>query len=170
MGKFVGVSVVLFVLAVVFVGLTQGSEMAAIFGAFGALPWLQKIAWAVIVLVPLVMLPFAVWLWDRLVRQQQTGTALQQRLDGVRASVKEATKAQLDSEADVQRLTRSDPEDAIAALQRRVGEAERFAHIQQSRNAIADLDSRVATIRTQQQTLKERLAPVLDTRRSIESF
>ena len=170
MGKFVGVSVGLFVLAVLFVGLTQGSVMAAIFSAFGALPWLQKIAWAVIVLVPLVMLPFAVWLWDRGVRQQQSGIALQQRLDGVRASVKEATKAQTDAEGDVQQLTRSDPEDAIAALQRRVSEAERFAQIQQSRNAITDLDSRVAAIRAQQQALKERLAPVLDTRRSIEQL
>jgi chromosome segregation ATPase len=170
MGKFVGASVVLFVLAVLFVGLTQGSEMAAIFAAFGALPWLQKIAWAVVVLVPLVMLPFAVWLWDRSMRQQQSNAVLQQRLDGVRASVKDATKAQADAEADVQQLTRSDPEDAIAALQRRVSEAERFAQIQQSRNAIADLDSRVAALRTQQQALKERLAPVLDTRRSIEQI
>ncbi len=170
MGKFVGISVALFVLAVLFVGLSQGSEMAAVFTAFGSLPWLQKIAWAVIVLVPLVMLPFAVWLWDRLVRQQQSGTALQQRLDGVRTSVKEATKAQLDTEANVQQLTRSDPEDAIAALQRRVSEAERFAQIQQTRNAITDLDSRVAAIRSQQQALKERLAPVLDTRRSIEQL
>jgi chromosome segregation ATPase len=170
MGKFVGISVALFVLAVLFVGLTQGSAMAAIFAAFGALPWLQKIAWAVIVLVPLVMLPFAVWLWDRLMRQQQSGMTLQQRLEGVRASVKEATKAQTETEADVQQLTRSDPEDAIAALQRRVSEAERFAQIQQSRNAITDLDSRVAAIRAQQQALKERLAPVLDTRRPIEQL
>jgi chromosome segregation ATPase len=170
MGRFVGISVGLFVLAVLFIGLTQGAEMAAIFTAFGALPWLQKIAWAVIVLVPLVMLPFAVWLWDRLVRQQHSGTALQQRLDGVRTSVKEATKAQLDTEGDVQHLTRSDPEDAIAALQRRVSEAERFAQIQQSRNAITDLDSRVAAIRNQQEALKERLAPVLDARRSIEQL
>ena len=70
----------------------------------------------------------------------------------------------------MQQLTRSDPEDAIAALQRRVSEAERFAQIQQSRNAITDLDTRVAAIRTQQQALKERLAPVLDTRRSIEQL
>jgi len=168
MGKFVGVSVVLFVLAVVFVGLTQGSEMAAILAAFMARPFLQKIAWAVVVLIPLVMLPFAVWLWDRLLRQQQAGTALQSRLDGVRGAVKDAAQVQLETEAHVQQLTRSDPEDAIAALQRRVSEAERFAQIQQSRNAIADLDSRVATIRAQQQALKDRLAPVLDTRRSIE--
>ncbi len=170
MGKFVGISVGLFVLAVLFIGLTQGSETTAIFAAFGALPWLQKIAWAVIVLVPLIMLPFGVWLWDRLVRQQQSGTALERRLDGVRTSVKEASKAQLDIDADVQQLTRSDPEDAIAALQRRVSEAERFAQIQQSRNAVTDLDTRVAAIHTQQQALKDRLAPVLDTRHSIEQL
>ena len=83
MGKFVGISVGLFVLAVLFIGLTQGSETTAIFAAFGALPWLQKIAWAVIVLVPLIMLPFGVWLWDRLVRQQQSGTpaGLANRID-----------------------------------------------------------------------------------------
>lgn len=170
MGKFVGVSVVLFVLAVLFIGVSQGPQMASIFAAFGAMTLLQKIAWAVIVLVPLVMLPFAVWLWDRLMRQQQSGTVLQQRLDGVRTSVKEAVKHQADAEADVAQLTRSDPEDAIAALQRRVSEAERFTQIQQSRNAITDLDSRVAAIRAQQQALKERLAPVLDTRRAIEQL
>ena len=65
----------------------------------------------------------------------------------------------------MKQLTRSDPEDAIAALQRRVSEAERFAQIQQSRNDITGLDSRVAALRDQQQTLKDRLAPVLDTRR-----
>ena len=64
MGKFVGVSVVLFVLAVAFVVVTQGPEMASLVAAFRSEPLLHKIAWAVIVLVPLVMLPFAVWLWD----------------------------------------------------------------------------------------------------------
>ncbi len=146
MGRFVGVSVVLFVLAVGFVLLTQGPEMAALIGAYRSEPLLHKIAWAVIVLVPLVMLPFAVWLWDRLVRQRQAATALELRLDGVRARVKDVSRAQADVEADVQHLTRTDPEDAIAALQRRISEAERFAEIQQSRNQTVDLDSRVAAI------------------------
>lgn len=168
MGRFVGVSVVLFVLAVGFVLLTQGPEMAALIGAYRSEPLLHKIAWAVIVLVPLVMLPFAVWLWDRLVRQRQAATALELRLDGVRARAKDVSRAQSDVEADVQHLTRTDPEDAIATLQRRISEAERFAEIQHSRNQTVDLDSRVTAIASQQQTLKDRLAPVLDTRRSIE--
>ena len=162
MGKFVGVSVVLFVLAVGFVVLAQGPEMAAAIAAFRSEPLLHKIAWAVIVLVPLLMLPFAVWLWDRLARQREAATALEMRLDGARARVKDLGKAQIDAEADVAHLTRSDPEDAIAALQRRITEAERFAQIQQSRNETVDLESRVGAIRAQQQALKERLAPVLE--------
>ncbi len=170
MGRFVGVSVVFFVLAVGFVVLAQGSEMAALIAAYRSEPLLHKIAWAVIVLVPLVMLPFAVWLWDRLVRQRQAVTALELRLNSVRVRAKDATKVQADAEADVQHLTRTDPEDAIAALQRRITEAERFAEIQHSRNQMADLDSRVSAIRAQQQALNDRLAPVLETRRAIEQM
>ncbi len=168
MGRIVGVSAVLFVLAVGFVVLTQGPETATLIGAFRAQPPLHKLAWAVIVLVPLLMLPVAAWLWDRLMRQRRAAGALELRLDGVRARVKDMGKAQADIEADVQQLTRSDPEDAVAALQRRVTEAERFAEIQHSRNQIGNLEPRVDAIRAQQQALKDRLAPTLDTRRSIE--
>jgi chromosome segregation ATPase len=170
MGRFVGVSVVLFVLAVGFVVVAQGSEMAGLVTAFGSEPLLHKIAWAVIVLVPLVMLPFAVWLWDRLVRQRQAATELEVRLDGVRRDVSDLTKVQANAERDVQHLTRTDPEDAIGALQQRLTEAERFAQIQQGRHEMNGLESRVAALRDQQQKLKERLAPVLDTRRKIEQL
>lgn len=170
MGKFIGVSVVLFVLAVGFVILTQGPEMAALIAAFRSEPPLHKAAWAVVVLVPIFMLPFAAWLWDRLERQRQAANALEMRLNGVRTRAKELAKPLSDAEAEVQHLTRSDPEDAIAELQRRVTEAERFVQIQQSRNAMVDLDSRVDGIRAQQQALEERLAPVLETRRSIEQL
>ena len=127
MGKFVGVSVVFFVLAVGFVMLTQGPEMAALIAAFRSEPLLHEIAWAVVVIVPLLMLPFAVWQWDGLVRQRQAAAALELRLDGVRQRVKDLNKAQVDAEADVRHLTRTDPEDAVAALQQRITEAERFA-------------------------------------------
>ena len=170
MGKFVGVSVVLFVLAVGFVVLTQGPEMAALIDAFRSEPLLHQIAWAVIVLVPLVMLPFAVWLCDTLVRQRKAAKALELRLDGVRQGVKELTKSQVDVEGSVHHLARTDPEDAIDALQRRLTEAERFTQVQQSRHETGDLKSRVDAIRAQQQALQERLAPVLDTRRSIEQL
>jgi chromosome segregation ATPase len=168
MGRVVGVSAVLFALAVGFVVLTQGPEMATLIGAFRSQPPLHKVAWAIIVLVPLLMLPLAAWLWDRLLRQRRAAGALELRLDGVRTRVKDMGKLQADVEADVQQLTRTDPEDAVAALQRRVTQAERFVEIQQSRNQIGNLEPRVDAIRAQQQALKDRIAPTLDTRRTIE--
>ena len=170
MGRFVGVSVALFALAVAFVVVAQGSEMVGLVAAFRSEPLLHKIAWAVIVLVPLVMLPFAVWQWDRLLRQRQAAAALEGRLDGVRRDVKDLAKAQASAEGDVQHLTRTDPEGAIAALQQRLTEADRFAQIQQSRHEMNGLEGRVAALRDQQQKLKERLAPVLDTRRKVEQL
>jgi chromosome segregation ATPase len=170
MGRFVGVSVALFALAVAFVVLAQGSEMAGLVAGFRSEPLLHEIAWAVIVLVPLVMLPFAVWQWDRLLRQRHAAAALEGRLDGVRRDVKDLAKAQAGAEGDVQHLTRTDPEGAIAALQQRLTEADRFAQVQQSRHEMNGLEGRVAALRDQQQKLKERLAPVLDTRRKVEQL
>jgi chromosome segregation ATPase len=170
MGRFVGVSMVLFVLAVGFVVLDQGPEMAALIGGLSSEPLIHKIAWLVVVLVPLAMVPFAVWLWDRLVRERQAAAALELRLNGVRGNVRELASVQAETDADVQRLARSDPEDAIAALQRRIGDAERAAQLQEGRNQMGDLESRVEVIRAQQHKLKERLAPVLETRRTIEQL
>jgi len=168
MGKFVGVCVVLFVLAASFVVIVKGPEMAALLAAFSAEPLLHKVAWAVLVLVPLLMLPLAAWLWDRLVRQTQAARALEQRLDGVRQSAKDSSKRQAVLDVDVQRLTRSDPEDAIDALKRRVNESERFAEVQRQRNESKDLALRVDEIRAQQEALRARLTPALDARRAIE--
>lgn len=170
MGKFVGVSVVLFILAAGFVVLTQGPDTAVLIDAYRAQPMSHKAAWAVIVAVPLLMIPFAAWLWDALVRQRQSASALELRLDGVRARTKELGKAQGEIEGNIQHLTRTDPEDAIAALQRQISESERFAEIQHSRNQMANLQSRVDAVRAQQDALKQRVIPVLDTRRAIEQM
>lgn len=168
MGKFVGVCVGLFVLAVGFVVLTQRAEVAALAEALLSQPLLHQIAWAVIVIVPLVMLPFAVWLWDRLLRNCQAAKTLEQRLDGVWQGVKELGKSQGEADTEVQYLTLNDPEDAIAALKRRVIELEHFAEVQRRRNESGSLELRIEDIRAQQQGLKERLAPVLEIRRSLE--
>lgn len=160
----------LFVLAVGIILLTQGSEVAALFDAFRSESAVHKLAWIVILLVPLVLLPSAVWLTDTLVRQRKAADALTLRLDGARQGVKELAKSQVDAEAAVHHLARTDPEDAISAMQHRLTEAGRFALVQQNRNEIGDLNSRVDDIRSQQEALKQRLAPVLEKRRSIEQL
>ena len=169
-GKFVGLSVVLFMIAVGFVVVAQGPEWGALIDAFRAEPLTHKIAWAVAVLVPLAMLPFAIWVWDTLVRQRHASGVLELRLDGVRQVVREAAKAQGEAETELRRLARSEPEGAIDALQQRLDDAERLAHVQQLRNESIDLKSRIDGIRAHQEALKERLRPVLEARRAIEQL
>ncbi|HWS08307.1 MAG TPA: hypothetical protein VN362_10765 [Xanthobacteraceae bacterium] len=168
MGKLVGICVVLFMLAVGVLIVTGGPDLAALFAALRAAPLLEKVGWTIIVLVPLVLLPSVVWLCDTLVRQRKAAQALELRLDGVRQGAKDLAKSQIDADAAVHHLARTDPESAIGAVQQRLTEAERMAQVQQQRNETGDLQSRVDAIRGQQQALKERLGPVLENRRAIE--
>jgi len=170
MAKFVGGCVVLFVLALGFVVATEAQDIAALFEAFRAEPLTHKLAWFVIVLIPLALIPSALWLCDSLIRQRKAASALEVRLGGVRQGVKELAGSQVDAEAAVHHLARTDPEDAIGAMQQRLTEAERLAQVQKSRNEVGDLQARVDEVRAQQQTLRERLVPVLEARRSIEQL
>jgi chromosome segregation ATPase len=170
MVKLVGSGIALFLLAIMVVIVTQGQDLAALFEGFRAEPLLAKIAWTVIVLAPLIIIPCAVWLSDTLARQRNAARALEARLDGVRQGTGELAKAQLDAEATVQHLARTDPEVALGVIQERLGEAQRLAHVQQGRNEIGDLQTRVEALRGQQQALRERLGPLLDKRRSIEQI
>ena len=77
MARLVGICVILFVLAVGFLIVTAGADVAALFNALWSEPFLDKLAWAVIMLVPLVMIPAAVWLCDTLVRQRKAAAALE---------------------------------------------------------------------------------------------
>lgn len=170
MGKVVGIGVALLALAVGFLLLTEGREMAPLFDAFRSLPLLSQGAWVVIAIVVVALLFCVVWLFIVLLRQRQTARALEMRLAGVREGVKGLVKTQAGADADMHNLARTDPEDGIAALQQRLTEAERFTQVQQSRNEASDLQSRVDYLRGQQQALKERLVPVLEKRRSIEQL
>jgi DNA repair exonuclease SbcCD ATPase subunit len=166
----VGIFSPLFVLAVGYLALGEGREAAALLEAFWSQPLLSKAAWAIVVLVPIVLVPAALWLGATLVRQRQAAQALELRLGGVRESVKALAKPQTDAEAAVHHLVRTDPEDAIVTMQQRLTEAERFVQIQQSRSEAGNLAARVEQLRAQQQALQERLAPVLEKRRSIEQL
>ncbi len=160
----------LFVLALAFLILAEGHETSAVLNAFASQTFVAKLAWIIVVLVPLVLVPAAVWLGETLVRQRQAAQALEFRLDGVRQGVKGLVKSQVETETAVSHLARTDPEDAMNALNQRLTEAERVAQVQKGRNQLGDLSSRVEEIRTQQQSLQKRLAPVLEKRRAIEQL
>lgn len=170
MAKFVGSCVVLFVLAVGFIVVTQAQDFAALFEAFRGEPLTQKLAWFLAVLIPIALIPSALWLCDALLRQRKTADALEVRLGGVRLGVKTLVQAQVDADASIHHLARTDPEDAIGAVAQRLAEAERTAQVQQTRSEIGDLQTRVDALRTQQQALRERLVPTLEKRRSIEQL
>jgi len=170
MAKFVGIGVAVFVLAIGFIVVTQAQDIAALFEAFRSEPLAQKLAWFVAVLILLALIPTALWLCDALIRQRKAASALELRLGGLQQGVKELARSQVDAEGSVHHLVRTDPEDAIGAIAQRLNEAERTAQIQQNRNQIGDLQSRVDELRVQQQSLRERLVPMLDKRRSIEQL
>ena len=170
MAKFVGICVVLFVLAVGLVVVNQPQDMAALFEAFRSEPLAQKLAWFLVVLIPLALIPSALWLSDALLRQRRANDALEQRLGGVRQGVRELTKSQVDADASVHHLARTDPEGTIGAVTQRLTDAERVTQVQEGRSEIGDLQSRVDELRTRQQALRDRLAPVLEKRRAIEQL
>jgi chromosome segregation ATPase len=170
MARFVGVCVALFVLALGFIVVTQSQDMAALFEAFRGEPLTQKLAWFLLVLIPLALIPSALWLCDALLRQRKAVDALELRLGGVKQGVKELVGTQVDADAMAHHLARTDPEDAIGVVSQRLSEAERVTAVQQNRSEIGDLQSRVDELRAQQQSLKERLAPVLEKRRSVEQL
>lgn len=170
MSKFVGGCVVVFMLALGFVVITQAQDIAALLQAFRAEPLGQKLAWLLLVLIPLALIPSALWLSDSLIRQRKSASALELRLGGVRDSVKNLAKSQVDAEAAAHQLARTDPEDAIGTMQQRLGEAERILQVQSGRNEIGDLQTRVEQLQAQQQAFRERLMPVLEKRRAIEQL
>jgi DNA repair exonuclease SbcCD ATPase subunit len=170
MTKFVGICVVLFVFAVGFIVLTQAQDLAALFGALRAEPLTQKLAWFLIVLIPIALIPSALWLCDSLLRQRKAADALEIRLGGVKQGVNALALSQVDADAAIHHLARSDPEAAIGAVTERLAEAERVLQVQQNRNAVGNLQTRVDALRAQQQGLRERLVPALEKRRSIEQL
>jgi chromosome segregation ATPase len=170
MGKFVVGCAVIFVLALGYIVLIQAQDIAALFEAFRAEPLAHKLAWFLIVLITLALIPAALWLCDQLIRQRRAADALELRLGGVRQDVRELARSQVDAEASVHQLARTDPEDAIGAMQQRLSEAERLAQVQTSRNEIGDLQARVDDVRGQQKALRKRLVPVLEKRRSIDQL
>jgi len=158
------------VLAVGFVVVSHAQDFAALFEAFRGEPLTQKLAWFVIVLIPLALIPSAIWLCDAVIRQRKAADELELRLGGIRLAARELGKTQIDADAAIHHLARTDPETAIGDVTARLTEAERALHVQQSRNEVGDLQAKVDALRVQQQALRERLVPTLEKRRSIEQL
>jgi uncharacterized coiled-coil DUF342 family protein len=159
---------VLLAIAVGFEVYASDYSPAALIELVRSQPLLQKLAWAVIVVTPFGLLAAALWESARLDQQLKANEVWETRFRGVRKAADELDDAQMDADRGANYLERTDPEDAMSALQRRMIEAERTAHLQQSRNEKEGLLLRVDMARQQQQVLRERLGETIEKRRLIE--
>ena len=166
--RFVGTCVILFLIAAGFILVNQSDDVAALVEAFRTETLSQKFAWLVAVATVSALIPSALWLCDSLMQQRKMNEALESRFGGVRLGVRELAKLQIDADAVVHHLARTDPEAAIDAVTQRLIEAERTAEIQGTRNDVGDLQAKVDELHTRQQSLRERLVPMLEKRRAIE--
>ena len=131
-------------------------------------PLPQKLAWALIIVTPFGLLAAALWESARLDQQRKANEVWETRFRGVQKAVEELDDAEKNIDRATTKLERSDPEDAMSSLQRRLLEAERSVHLQQSRNEKEGLLARIDTARQQQQVLRERLGETIEKRRVIE--
>jgi chromosome segregation ATPase len=131
-------------------------------------PLMQKLAWAVIIVMPFGLLAGALWESARLDQQRKANDVWETRFRGVRKAADELDDAQKDIDRATSNLERSDPEDALSTLQRRLIEAERTTHLQQSHNEKEGLLARIEMARRQQQVLREKLGETIEKRRLIE--
>jgi chromosome segregation ATPase len=131
-------------------------------------PLLQKLAWAVIIVTPFALLAGALWESARLDQERKANEVWETRFRGIRKAADELEDAQMDVDRATSYLERSDPEEAMSALQRRLIEAERTTHLQQSRNEKEGLLARIDMARQQQQALREKLGETIEKRRLIE--
>ena len=131
-------------------------------------PLLHKLAWVVIAAAPFALIAAALWESARLEQQRKANEVWETRFRGARKSVEELDDAQKDADRATDYLERSDPEDAMSALQRRLLEAERTTHLQQTRSEKEGLLARIDMVRQQQQALRERLGETIERRRLIE--
>jgi len=88
-------------------------------------PLLQKLAWAVIIVAPFVMLAAALWESALLDQQRKANEVWETRFRGVRKAADELEDSQMDVDRAANYLERSDPENAMSLLQQRQGKARR---------------------------------------------
>ncbi len=155
--------------------LAAGFELYASESSAGSLlalvqsqPLLQKLAWAVIIVAPFGLLAGALWESAKADQQRKANAVWETRFRGVRKAADELDDAQKDVDRATSYLDRSDPEEAMSALQRRLIEAERTTHLQQTRNEHEGLLVRIDMVRRQQQQLREKLGETIEKRRLIE--
>jgi chromosome segregation ATPase len=148
-----------------FAGAALDLDRAQISIHFSALPGPQRFALGAIIFTTLSLIGSSVWQAYSLARQNKL---LRDRLKGLRQGTLVTHGSQKQFDAAVQHLVDSDPEEAIASLQRTLTDTEQRAALQQGRSESVDMQDRLDEIRRRQQALREMIGVVAEKRRVIE--
>jgi uncharacterized protein YhaN len=136
--------------------------------AFLSQPTPQKVAWIVTVAASLLLLGLALWQSEMLLRQRKIAQTLEHRLRGVGQIVDQLEEAQSDPDFAAKYLLRTDPADAISAVEERLTSAEEVVQSQDLRNQAGDLQARMEDVRERQKALMAKLGTTLEKRHTIE--
>ena len=136
--------------------------------AFLSQPTPQKVAWIVTVAASLLLLSLALWQSEMLLRQRKIAQTLEHRLRGVGQIVDQLEEAQSDPDFAAKYLLRTDPADAISAVEERLTSAEEAVQSQDLRNEAGDLQARMEDVRERQKALMAKLGTTLEKRHAIE--
>ena len=151
--------------SVFFAGATLDLNPAQVSIHFAALPGPQRFALGAIIFTTLALIGSSVWQAFSLARQNRL---LRDRLRGLRQGTLAAHESQQQFYAAVQHLADSDPEEALASLQKTLTDAEQRAALQHSRSESVDMQDRLNDIRRRQLELRETIGVVGERRRVIE--
>jgi DNA repair exonuclease SbcCD ATPase subunit len=132
---------------------------------FSVLPAPQRVAIGAIIFTALSLIGSSVWQAHMLARQSKI---LRNRRKDLRQGIVVAHGSQNHFDAAVQHLVDSDPEEAIASLQKTLTDTEQRAALQHGRSESVDMRDRLDDIRRRQQALREMIGEVAEKRRVIE--
>jgi chromosome segregation ATPase len=133
-------------------------------------PAAKKIAWMVVAAASLLLLYLALWQSEMLSKQHKLTKTLEHRLRGVGQTVHRLEDGQSDIKLAENYLLRTDPEDAITAVEERLGRAEETVQSQHLRNEAGDLQARMEELRERQEALRAKLGLTIERRQAIEKF
>lgn len=144
-----------------------GYDSARISALFLGLPIAERIVAGLVAVLALVLIGASIFWVRKISRQDKTLKRLRDRLKGAREDIVVAQGLQSHFDEVVQHLE-SSPQEAISSIQKKLGDAERRAALQQSRNEAADVKDQLDDIRRRQQALRETIGVVAEKRRVIE--
>jgi len=156
------------VLAVAFAFIVWNFNLNVLVEVFLSQPTPQKVAWIVTVAASLLLLSLAFWQSEMLLRQRKIAQTLEHRLRGVGQLVNQLEEAQSDPDFAANYLLRTDPADAISAVEERLTSAEEVIQSQDLRNQAGDLQTRMEDVRERQKALMAKLGTTLEKRHAIE--